>query len=61
MTPRVVFRAAAVDELREARDWFNAQRAGLGDELGEVVAATLERIAAHHTRFPKWSRAFGAP
>ncbi len=29
-----LFRPAAVDELREARDWYDAQPAGLGAELG---------------------------
>jgi hypothetical protein len=29
MTPRFVFRAEAVAELREARDWYAAQAPGL--------------------------------
>lgn len=53
MTPRFVFRPAAVDELHEARDWYDVQRAGLGDELGEVIAVTLERIAAYPNAFPE--------
>ena len=53
MTPRFLFRPAAVEELREARDWYDAQRVGLGDELGEIVAHTLDRIAAHPDAFPE--------
>jgi plasmid stabilization system protein ParE len=53
MTPRVVFRPAAVEELREARDQYDAQRPGLGDELGQIVTATLDRIASHPAAFPE--------
>jgi plasmid stabilization system protein ParE len=53
MTPRFLFRPAAVDELREARDWYEAQRAGLGAELGQVVSGSLEHIAAQPAAFPE--------
>lgn len=53
MTPRFLFRPAAVDDLREARDWYEAQRAGLGDELGEIVARTLDLIATQPDAFPE--------
>lgn len=53
MTPRFLFRPAAVDELREAREWYDAQRAGLGDELGEIVAHTLDLIAEQPEAFPE--------
>jgi len=53
MTPRFLFRPAAIDELRAARAWYEAQRAGLGDELGEVVARTLDRIATQPGAFPE--------
>ncbi|HVX38032.1 MAG TPA: type II toxin-antitoxin system RelE/ParE family toxin [Gemmatimonadaceae bacterium] len=52
MTPRFVFHPAARAELREARDWYDGQRSGLGRELGDVVATTLERIAAHPEAYP---------
>ena len=53
MTPRFLFRPAAVDELLEARDWYDAQRDGLGDELAEVVAHTVDLIAAQPEAFPE--------
>ena len=53
MTPRFRFRPAAVEDLREARDWYEAQRPGLGDELGEIVARTLDLIAAQPEAFPE--------
>jgi plasmid stabilization system protein ParE len=53
MTPRFLFRPAAVDELHEARDWYDAQRVGLGDELGEIVAHMLDVIAAQPDAFPE--------
>ena len=53
MTPHFLFRPAAFDELREARDWYETQRAGLGDELGKIVAQTLDLIAAQPEAFPE--------
>jgi hypothetical protein len=53
MTPRFLFRPAAVEGLREARDWYDAQRAGLGEELGEIVAHTLDVIARQPEAFPE--------
>jgi hypothetical protein len=61
MTSRFVFRPAAIEELRESRDGYDAQRPGLGRELGEVIATTLERIALIRTRFPTYCWAFVAP
>lgn len=40
---------AALSELREAAQWYENQRPGLGDEFLAAVGATLERL----TRFPK--------
>ena len=47
MTPRFVFRPAARAELLEARDWYEAQRPGLGSNLAASVAAAITRIGAH--------------
>lgn len=44
MTPRFVFHPTARAELREARDWYDSQRSGLGAELGIVIDHTLDRI-----------------
>jgi plasmid stabilization system protein ParE len=49
MTPRFVFRAEAVAELREARDWYAAQAPGLELEFARAVDAALAAIA----RFPE--------
>src|ERR1051326_6450688 len=53
MTPRFLFRPEAVDELREARDWYDAQRPGLGNEFGDIVASTLDVIATQPDAFPE--------
>jgi len=52
MTPRFVFAPAAEADLREARDWYEQQRAGLSSELEEVVRAALDRIATHPDMYP---------
>ncbi len=52
MTPRFVFHPAARADLRDARDWYEAQRTGLGREFGDVIAATLDRIAPHPEAYP---------
>ena len=44
MTPRFVFHPAARDELREALEWYDAQRTGLGDELLDIVRAAIDRV-----------------
>lgn len=54
MTPRFVFHPAARDELREARDWYEVQRVGLGDDLGDVVTAALIVSAVCRSCIPRW-------
>ena len=53
MTPRFVFRPEARDDLRDARDWYEAQRPGLGLELGAAVDDTLARIGTHPELYPE--------
>jgi plasmid stabilization system protein ParE len=53
MTPRLLFRPAAVEELREARGWYEAQRAGLGEELEQSIEASLRRVSANPEAFPE--------
>lgn len=43
----VRFLEPAENELDEARDYYNAQRPGLGDEFLVEVLLTLERIQAY--------------
>lgn len=52
MTPRFLFHPAARAELIEAHAWYESQRAGLGDELVAIVAATIDRIRNHPELYP---------
>lgn len=53
MTPRFVFHPAALEEMRDARDRYEAQRTGLGLEFGDVIGDTLNRIGAHPQLYPE--------
>ena len=44
MKPTLLIRPEAEADLREACDWYEAQRSGLGDDLLMSVEETLERI-----------------
>lgn len=44
MTPRFVFRRAARLDLLEARNWYDAQRSGLGDEFARAIDSAIGRI-----------------
>lgn len=44
MNWRVTIRGAADADLREARAWYDSQRAGLGDELLLAVAEAMLRL-----------------
>ena len=48
MTRRLRIAQPAVEELREAVRWYEARRAGLGAELFDAVAETIELIKDHH-------------
>ena len=51
----VVLRPKAEQDLFSARDWYDRQRAGLGDEFAAQVSATLDRLAAMPESFAvKW-------
>lgn len=52
VTPRFVFHAGAIEDLRDARDWYDEQRQGLGDELGATNAA-LDRIVGNPNLYPE--------
>lgn len=47
-----ILRPAAAAEVEDAWRWYEARRDGLGDELLEVVRATLESIDAHPETAP---------
>jgi hypothetical protein len=61
MTPRFVFHPAARDELREALEWYDAQRSGLGDELLDIVRAAIDRVGEFPDLYPEVARVCGAP
>jgi plasmid stabilization system protein ParE len=52
MTPRVVFRPEARAEVREARDWYEAQSVGLGLEFARAVDAMLSTIRRTPALYP---------
>ena len=41
---QVVFRPEAEDEVLEAREWYEARRAGLGKEFAQAVDEIVSRI-----------------
>jgi plasmid stabilization system protein ParE len=52
VTRSVVFRPDAEDEVRDARQWYESRRSGLGRTFAEAVDAVVERIAAKPLQFP---------
>ncbi len=44
--------SAAREELREAYDFYEARRKGLGREFGQEVAKAAERARSHPLRWP---------
>jgi plasmid stabilization system protein ParE len=46
MSLPLVVRAAAQVEMLDARDWYEQQRAGLGDEFVTAVEQLFERISS---------------
>jgi plasmid stabilization system protein ParE len=45
MSLPVVLRPEAEQDLLTAHEWYEEQRAGLGDDFTDQVAAVLERVA----------------
>lgn len=58
MTRRPVVRQRARADIRQARRWYEDQRAGLGAEFVTAVDATVADIAAMPLRFPEVSPGF---
>ena len=54
---KVVARTEAEDDVLEAADWYDSQRAGLGDEFVEEALAVFEALEVnpllHCRRHPK--------
>jgi plasmid stabilization system protein ParE len=53
VTPRLVFRPQAEIELLEARDWYESQRAGLGQTFSETVDQAVASIVASPLAHPR--------
>jgi plasmid stabilization system protein ParE len=53
VTHAAFFRPQAEAEALEARRWYEARRAGLGDEFGAEVDAAVARIVEHPLAFPR--------
>ena len=50
----IVLRPEAKADLEEARNWYEAQRPGLGGEFLQQVDAVFLRMEAHPRQFPKF-------
>lgn len=48
----VLVEVIAVDELREARDWYEQQGAGIGVRLVQAVDVVLLQLSENPQRFP---------
>ena len=51
-------RPAANADLREARDWYELQRPGLGDEFLLAMADAFTRLEEYPERFPVYYQGF---
>ena len=58
MNRRVILRPNAESDLQEARAWYEAQRAGLGDELLDDVRRAVRRLETDPERRPFYYRDF---
>jgi toxin ParE1/3/4 len=55
---RVSIRQAALADLREAREWYEQHRTGLGDEFLLSVADAMVALEENPQRFPVYYRDF---
>jgi plasmid stabilization system protein ParE len=53
VTPRLVLRPQAETELLDARDWYEAQRPGLGEAFATEIDQALARIVEAPLAFPR--------
>jgi toxin ParE1/3/4 len=58
MSWRVSIRAAADTDLRQTRDWYNRQRAGLGDEFLLCIVDAMTLLEESPERLPFYYRGF---
>jgi toxin ParE1/3/4 len=55
---RLVIRPRAETDLREAQDWYESQRAGLGEEFIAEIDAALRALARDPERYTVYYRGF---
>ena len=55
---RLVIRPRAETDLREAQDWYENQRVGLGEELIAEIEAALRALARNPQRYTVYYRGF---
>ena len=58
MTWRVSLRTAAKIDIEEARDWYDRQRPGLGEEFLLSIADALGSLEESPLRYPVYYRDF---
>ena len=58
MSWQVTIRSAAQADLREARDWYDQRRLGLGNEFLLVVADAMLALEEAPEKFPIYYRDF---
>jgi hypothetical protein len=44
VTPKVVFRPQADQEVQSARQWYDEQRTGLGTDFAQAMEQTVNRL-----------------
>jgi toxin ParE1/3/4 len=55
---RLFIRPRAETDLREAKNWYENQRAGLGAEFVANIDATIRRLIRDPLRYPVYYRGF---
>ena len=58
MSWRVIIRPNAEADAREARDWYESRRIGLGDQLLEEIRQAVHLLEKHPERRPIYYRDF---
>ncbi len=58
---RILLHHAATIELEQAEDWYEGERAGLGEELSAEVDRALQIIGESPTNWPRWPNSPPAP
>ncbi len=52
MTPRVIFKPAAVADMEQARGWYEERKVGLGDDFLQSVDSCIALIQRNPEAYP---------